>query len=210
MKQAALLLLVVAASSTFGCSMQPPPAANPVERVYEGALVDVAPFGADYIARQRVEGRHGDARFRFSAVLQKSGGTLTLLALTPIGTRAFVLEQTGEDVTFTPYVDRDLPFPPRYILIDIHRSLFVGIGSTPLADGQHIAHRFNEQITEQWEGGKLQVRSFRRDTGRPSGAVEVEYFGWTDFGVPATEVRLSNEWFGYELTITTESYDPLG
>jgi len=206
----ALLLAAAAASGMLGCALQPPPESAPVERVYTGTLVDVAPFEADFIARQEVRGRYGDTGIRFSSVLQKRGGTLTLLGLTPIGTRAFALEQTGEEVTFTPYGDRTLPFPPRYILIDIHRCLFIGIGSKPLADGEHVGRRFGEEITELWEDGKLQARWFRPETGETAGAVKVEYLGWTAFGVPAAEVRLSNEWFGYQLTITTTSYQRLG
>ena len=56
-------------------------------------------------------------------MLQKAPGTLTLVGLTPYGSRAFLLQQTKGDVQFTKYVPRDMPFAPTFMLLDIHRVL---------------------------------------------------------------------------------------
>ena len=69
----------------------------------------------------------------FEAVLQKQPGTLTLVGLTPYGSRAFLLQQTKGDVQFTKYVPRELPFAPTFLLLDIHRVLATWIGP-PLVD----------------------------------------------------------------------------
>ena len=73
-------------------------------------------------------------------MLQKTPGTLTLVGLTPYGSRAFLLQQTKGDVQFTKYIPRELPFPPTFMLLDIHRVLDQWLGP-PLPDGRAIGRR---------------------------------------------------------------------
>ena len=74
-----------------------------------------------FAVRQKLTAQSRQGGGSFEAVLQKQPGKLTLLGLTPFGSRAFLLEQTGADVKFTSYLPRELPFPPTFMLLDVHR-----------------------------------------------------------------------------------------
>jgi hypothetical protein len=161
------------------------------------------------MARQQVKARYGETRVQFRSVLQKRGDTLTLLGLTPFGTRAFLPQQEGTAVTFTSYVDRVFPFPSHYLLLDIQRALFIGIGSGPLPDGVHTASRDGEEIRERWHAGRIMERTFRRETGQPPGSITITCKDGMVYGVPPAKLKFRNGWFGYELTITTLSYESL-
>lgn len=194
---------------TLGCSSIHRQEPTPVVREYPGTLVHPSTIAGDFLARQEVRARYGKKRIRFRSILQKRGDTLILLGMTPFGTRAFLLQQEGTEVTFTRYVDLVFPFPPKYILFDIHRALFIGIASAPLADGEHTAHRDGEVIRERWRDGRLLERTFRRESGQPPGLIRITYEDWTLFGIPPRKITFRNDWFGYELAITTRSYEPL-
>ena len=191
------------------CAVNPHPATQPAAIEYPGILVAPSTVPGDFLARQEVVARYRETRVRFESVFQKRGDELTLLGLTPFGTRAFLLQQEGTAVTFTSYVDRTLPFPPRYILFDIHRALFVGLGPGPLADGAHESSRDGEVIRERWKGGRIIERTFRREPGPPSGSITITCKDGMVFGVPPPVLELRNGWFGYDLTITTRTYEAL-
>jgi hypothetical protein len=141
----------------------------------------------------------------FRAVLQKLEDTLVVVALGPHGGRAFVLTQRGDDVELESHLPRELPFPPRFMLMDIHRAWFAGLDG-PLPDGEHRAERDGEEIVERWEGGMLRERTFRRLDGRPTGTIRIAYEPGLGGSGPPREVRLHNGWFGYTLTLTTLSH----
>jgi hypothetical protein len=137
-------------------------------------------------------------------VLQVDAGVLSLLALTPYGTRAFLLEQSGQSIRFTPFVDRELPFPPRFILIDVHRALFSALGTPPpSADGEHVFERDGERVTERWRGGKLLERRFERLDHKPKGTIRVSYGAGIAPNVTPQIIELDNGWFDYRLSIRT-------
>jgi len=201
------LAAVCALSSCCAVGRRPP--WEPAAREYPGTLVSPSTVPGDFLARQVVKARYGETRIRFDSVLQKRGDTLTLLGLTPFGTRAFLLQQEGTDVNFTSYVDRVLPFPPYYILLDIHRALFIGVSSGPLADGLHTVSRNGEEIRERWMGGRVLERTFRRETGLPPGLIRITCKDGMLVGMPPSKLEFKNGWFGYDLTITTRSYEAL-
>lgn len=179
---------------------QPPPAGG-----YPGELVSTEAMGQDFLLRQRVSATYGEHNTSFEAALQLREGALTVLGLTPFGSKAFVLTQTGTEVAFEKFVDRELPFPPDYILLDIHRALFMTVGDGVLADGEHSAERAGERITESWSGGRLRRRIFARLDGQPAGEIVVRFEdGHVPGQVPGV-MELSNGWFGYRLEIRTLS-----
>lgn len=202
-------LATVIGALSLRCAVKPPLESAPAALEYSGTLVLPSTVPGDFVARQKVKARYGKARVRFESILQKRRDTLTLLGLTPFGTRAFLLQQEGDVVTFTAYVDRVLPFPPRYILFDIHRALFIGISSDPLADGVHFASRNGEEIRERWQDGRIIERTFHRETRHPPGSITITCKGGMVFGVPPPRLEFRNGWFGYDLTITTLSYETL-
>ena len=135
-------------------------------------LIDSTALPDGMFLRQRIDARFGERTMSFSAVLQVDGGVLSLLALTPYGTRAFLIEQVGQSLRFTRYVDRELPFPPRFILLDVHRALFTGMGhAAPAGDGERSFERDGERITERWRAGKLIERRFERLDRKPAGVI---------------------------------------
>jgi hypothetical protein len=199
--------LVIIWVALVGCAPSRPPLLAP-KQDYPGVLRDPSSIPGDFMARQTVEARYGSTNVRFDAVLQKRGSTLTLLGFTPFGTRAFLLRQVGTDVSFTQYVGRDLPFPPKYILFDIDRSLFIGIPGSPQPDGEHTDTVDGEQIRETWAGGKLLERHFRRLDGKPAGDIDIKYVGGMT-AAPPSRIEFHNGWFGYDLSIDIHSYQPL-
>lgn len=177
--------------------------ARPAPPPYPGNLLLPSQLGDDFMLRQTLEADYGDQGIKFSAVLQKTGDSLLMLGLTPFGTRAFKLEQTGEEVSFEKYVPKEMPFPPRYMLLDLQRTLFIGLPGPPHADGEHCAQHDGETITETWSAGALRRRTFRRDDATPPGAITIDYGeGMRPGAVPKT-IRFDNGWFGYSLVITT-------
>ena len=193
-----LLLLLVA------CGPKPPPRAADIEGPgYPTVLTPPSELGADFAMQQQVTMRHARGENSFSAVLQKQGDTLTLLALGPHGGRAFSLVQRGQEVEFESYVDIELPFPPEYILHDVHRTWFARTQQAE-ADGERIDETRDDQ-------GRLLERCFERLDERPAGRLCVRYAGGLDANAPQQvsppdEVVLDNGWFGYTATVRTSNW----
>ena len=178
----------------------------PTARTDPGALEDPARYPGGFMMRQRVEVTLPGRRLRFDAVLQKRGGELTLVGLTPFGTRAFVMVQRGLDVSFTPTLPMELPFPARFMMLDIQRVFLRSAGQGPLADGTRSAQVAGEALTETWRGGRLLRRAFRRGDRE----AVVEYVGGMLGRAAPRELRYHNGWVGYSLTITTLAQQALG
>lgn len=186
--------------------LTPPPAASlPPPDAIPGA----------FAVRQKLVATSAHGGGSFEAVLKKVPGRLTLLGLTPYGSRAFLLEQAGPDVSFTSYIPRDLPFPPTYVLLDVHRVFDAPLGAAPpVSDGDGPgAHEREgvvrgELVRERWRGGHLVERTFTdatsaaptTSTGPP--LVTVTYEGEGPAGL-AAHVTLVHHRFGYRLEVDT-------
>ena len=186
------------------------PSANPG---YPGELVSTVDMPADFLSRQKLKGRFEDQKFAFEAVMQLRGGTLTVLGLTPFGTKAFVLKQTGVEVEFEALIDREFPFPPEYMLQDIHRVWMwharLPWGEEAPSEESPSVEVAGERVTEQWSGGALVRRTFARLDGEPAGEIRIDYVGGHRSGRPPKQVVLDNGWFGYQLEIETLDWRPL-
>lgn len=196
----------------------PRAAPPPSERPYSGPLVDPATAPHDFLDRQRITATYGERTARFDAVLQKRGPELTILALTPFGSRAFVLHQVRSEVSFQSFVPQSMPFPPKYILIDVQRVYFAwadpsaDAGASPdLEARDRRVERDGEIETEHWEGGTLRRRTFRRADGAPPGEIAIDYEvpGMSADGTPPAHVTFVNGWYGYRLDIATVSHQRL-
>lgn len=192
---------ILAACLALACASRRPPAMPVV--THPGTLLPTSEIRGAFMFRQRVEAHYPGRDVSFDAVLQKQGDTLTLLGLTPFGTRAFVLQQRGTEVSFTSHMPGELPFPPRYMLLDIHRTLFIGLGPAPSVDGERRGTRDGEEIREVWRAGRLMERHFRRLDGVPASTIDVRYEGGMEGDTPPRTVEFHNGWMGYSLTITT-------
>ncbi|MEM7605256.1 MAG: DUF3261 domain-containing protein [Myxococcota bacterium] len=190
----------VALICLLGCGPSIPAPTGEVEP-YPTVLTAPAELDGDFAVQQDVTMRHARGENRFSAVLQKQGNVLTLVVLGPHGGRAFTLTQTGSDVQYEAHVDLELPFPPRYILHDIHRAWFPRLG---IDDG--------ETVTAQRDGER--VRRVRFERPDKEGAIVVEYEGGLDSGAPLrtappAQATLHNAWFGYTATIRSTGWTAL-
>lgn len=180
---------------------------------YPGELISTDAMQPDFLARQQLSGKFQDREFKFEAVLQLRNGTLTVLGLTPFGTKAFVLEQTGTEVSFKPLIDREIPFPPEYMLQDIHRAWFWHVqlpwGDEPPSEQNPSVEVAGERVTETWTENGLVRRTFERLDGAREGMIRIDYLGGHRTGRPAKQVVLDNGWFGYRLEITTTEWREL-
>jgi len=142
-------------------------------------------------------------------IVQSRDGALTLVGLTPFGTRAFALVQRGVEVEIDDTVARRLGVRPIWVLDALHRSRWI----EPPAEQQG-------RPAMRWLRGDEEIEQLRGDTGhgdirrfRPAGSgdaagedrssdsvVVVEYAGES-----VESVHIVNPWCGYEARIQTAS-----
>jgi hypothetical protein len=197
----ALLVLLAAC----GCAHQRPTGpGGPTAPLKPPTAAELPPPDAipgTFTVRQKLAARSAHGGGSFEAVLQKQPGQLTLMGLTPYGSRAFLLRQTAADVQFTSYVPRELPFPPTFMLLDIHRVFDAWLGP-PLPAGQRAQVRDGERIEERWRDGKLVTRTFTRAAADPPGTITISYAGDGPAGL-AARITIDNARLGYWLGIDT-------
>jgi Protein of unknown function (DUF3261) len=218
MKRAVVIAIAFASGACFACgsSSAREPSTSSGEAVdYPGILHPPSELSPDFVVEQHVELAKGDRHGGFDGVLQKRGSELVVVGLGPAGVRAFVLRQEGTEARFEQSMGPPLPFPPRNVLIDIHRAFFkrlafAGASADGRArDGVERGSLDGEEVTEIWRAGALVERRFVRDAFR-KGAVRVLYGPGcgTDRCEPQT-VRIINEWFGYTIFIENRRYHSL-
>jgi len=154
-----------------------------------------------FAVRQKLKATSPKGGGSFEAVLQKQPGTLTLVGLTPYGSRAFLLQQTNGDVQFTKYVPREMPFAPTFMLLDIHRVLDQWLGP-PLPAGERSGQAGDETIRERWRDGRLVERTFTNPKAQPPGTIAIIYAGYDASGF-ATHITLQNARLDYRIEIDT-------
>jgi hypothetical protein len=156
----------------------------------------------EFSVRQKLNATSPKGGGSFEAVLQKTPGALTLVGLTPYGSRAFLLQQTKGDVQFTKYVPRELPFAPTFMLLDIHRVLGRWLGP-PLPAGERSGQVGGETIRERWQDGNLVERTFTNATSKPPGTITISYAGYAAGSPFATRITLRNARLDYRIDIDT-------
>jgi hypothetical protein len=209
LKLALCAMTAPALSLIAGCApaAQSPPTAM---ADYPGVLHAASSLHPDFSVQQTMQIRFGESSGTIDGVLQKQGNHLLVVGLGPLGVRAFVLEQSGDAISFKQNFGPPLPFPPRNIVVDIHRAYYMRVprALVPAATQQATiarVHQDDEDIEELWQAGNLKRRTFRR-TGM-KGAVSVEFFGKCTATVCApNKIVIDNGWFGYRLEIDSEEY----
>ncbi|MDB4987754.1 MAG: hypothetical protein JWN04_2932 [Myxococcaceae bacterium] len=164
-----------------------------------GVLVPTEKLSPPFVVQQRIHGKYQGGAATMDCVVQLSDGKLTVLGLTPFGTRAFVIEQKGVDVHFEKFVDRDLPVQPDAVLYDIHRVFFRGLPK-PDSDGVREAQDQSEMVRETWAGGHLTERRFQNLEGPYANLIVVTFDG-PPAPVVAPHVRITNVAHGYTLDL---------
>lgn len=172
---------------------------------YPGVLRRPEALGRDVLWRQHVVARWGEGESRgFGGVVQTSGDTLTVLALSPAGSVGFSAVLHGGEVELENHMSAELPFDPRCILLDVQRAFYPWLtDDVRRTDGVYEADVDGEHIVETWEAGLLVERTFARLEGEPGGEIRIHY-RWDNqaWEVPS-ETVLDNGWFGYQLSIET-------
>lgn len=196
--RAALGILALCVIACGAPAQRTPPPAPP------GVLHAPSDYAGDFAIDQRVTVAFQEEEQSFRAVVEKHGDALVMVALGPTGGRAFVLSQRGTSVSFESHLPRELPFPPEYMLLDVHRTWLVALPGAPLPDGAHTAVIDGEEVTEVWADARIQTRTFRRLDDVPPGLLTITFEGGLDPRVdqPApSRVVLDNGWFGYRLVL---------
>ncbi|MBW2464260.1 MAG: DUF3261 domain-containing protein [Deltaproteobacteria bacterium] len=171
-------------------------------------------FPGEWAIEQEVSIRHAEGENSFHAVLQKRGDQIVMMGLGPAGGRAFALTQEGVHFEWETFLPIELPFPPEYMLYDVHRT-WLQPNNPPLAGAaEAIFERHGERVRELWDGARLMERTFERLDGRPEGTIVVRYLGGLSPDAPAAsappdEVIFENRWHGYTATIRTLEYTPI-
>jgi len=194
-----LLLGLVTTAACGGAPKGPPPASA---RVDGAVLVPTDELSPPFVVQQRLKGQYGTRDMSLDCVLQLKDGKLTVLGLTPFGTRAFVIEQRGREVKLEKFIDREVPIDPTDVLADIHRVFFRGLPATesPRADGSYEQVDGGELVRETYKGGNLVERRFQSLEGPAPNLVVITYDG-AKAPVIAPHVRLTNVAYGYTLDI---------
>lgn len=184
--------------SLLACASTVRPATESLNAPLRLVLVSSEKLRPDMLLRQRLSGSYGDKDVELECVLQLSQGELTIVGLSPFGTRAFSLSQKGLEHSFTKYVDRELPFDPLHILADVHRVFFRALPEGPGEVRTGVEQ--GERVTERWVGGVLVERSFERLDQNPAGTVRVTFSGGPA-PLVSPHVVIDNGWYGYRIEI---------
>lgn len=182
----------------LGCVTGPPPRTGGGSED-PGELVATQDIPGSFLMRQLIRFRFGEEAGSFEAVIQKHCDEVTVVGLTPFGSPAFSIRQRGLQVEVESNLPGPWPFPPRHVLVDVHRIYFLPLASPAPPDGTHETLRGAETLVERWSSGRLAERSFRRVSGEPPGRVVVTYPGGATSGLTPREARLENERYGYSL-----------
>jgi hypothetical protein len=158
MRWLALVVLVMMACAPR--ATQPP---DPSQMRYPGEFAAARSWRArDFHDAAGAGRRYGEREFHGEVVVQKVGDKLTLIGVTPFGTKAFVVQQDASGVKGQEIIKGTLPFPPEFMLLDVHRSLFMG-----LAEGTGDG-------TASAAGARRGRRSRRDVAGRAAAAAHVQ------------------------------------
>ena len=198
---------LVLASLLVACGPRPPPAAA-LEVEDDSLLASSEAITPDFMVHQKVQASFGERNLVFQAIIQKANGRLTIVALTLQGTRVFSLVQSGKKVTFERYTKSELPFSPRHILVDIHRSYFRRL-ATPPASGRRVARSGGELLRETWRGGQLVERTIEIIEAKRPERITIRY-GAGGPSLLERPVRYHNGYLGYSLTVTPLRFKLIG
>jgi Protein of unknown function (DUF3261) len=158
----------------------------------------------DFMWRQRVTATWPTGKDSFEAVLQKRGGELVMVGLSPLGLPGFTLTLRDDgSIRVENRMGRALPFEPSYVLADVERVFFPWFDAPP--SGAERSGAFGALTLAERFGsdGALLERTFTRTGDAAAGAVHVSYEAGPGAGDAAPRVVLDNAWYRYRLEIET-------
>jgi hypothetical protein len=207
MKWSCLLGLLLA-SSWLACGPPKPPESPVPQYALRGVLRPTGELAPPFTVQQRIHGKYAGGDATIDCVVQLQNGKLTVVGLTPFGTRAFVIEQTGVEVRFQKFVDRDLPVQPEAVLYDIHRVFFRTLPPRQI-DGVSEGQDHGDIVHERWLDGHIVERRFESLEGPVNNLVVVTFEG-APAPVIAPRVRITNAAYAYALEIENTEQQTLG
>jgi hypothetical protein len=171
------------------------------------ALLDPGALSPDVVLRQHVKATWATGEVAFDAVVQKHGGALKLVALSPTGQPGFVLELDSRgEVTVENRTGRELPFRAERILADVQKVFYPWIdddGPDEIRDGTRRGVAGELEVEERLLEGRLVERRFYLPATPNSAEVVVSYFEWGDRQVAPERAKITHVLLGYELMIET-------
>ena len=191
--------------------MPPPP----------GVAITPEEIPGTFLVRQKLSGVFGGHYQSFEAALQKTEDTLTVIGLTPFGTKAFVLVQKGREIQFKNYLPkgRSVPLKPEYLLADIHHAFFLpaALGEEAGGGWRRLTGHGGELVREEQRrppsagesGRRVDRRTFAHSAEEGARRVTIEYEGELVGGVFPAVAKLDNGYYEYALRIETVSYEEL-
>ena len=196
-----LVVAVLLALACHGCTVSRP---TIKESDYPGELRHPSSLGTEVLWQQKLTARWGEGQERsFDSVLQVRSGKQIVLGLSPMGAVGFSIQWDGTSVSFRNDSGMEMPFPPRFVLLDTHRVYMDWLGGAAPANGSRHGVVGEEMISEEWKDGRLQMRRFVRQDNNPAGAIVVRYV-WSDsYAKAPARAELDNGWFGYRMIIET-------
>ncbi|WP_157070313.1 DUF3261 domain-containing protein [Sandaracinus amylolyticus] len=206
------ILTTILLALALGCG--PGATSRTLPQDYAGPVRAPSTYRADFAIDHQITAVHAEGSDTFRALLEKRGDALVMVALGPHGSRAFTLAQEGDaEPRFESQLPRELPFPPRFMLVDVHRTWLFGLDAAR-ADGAHTDEITTatgpEILDETWADGRLLARSFAREG--VEGVIRITYEGGLSpdpSAPPPTRVELDNGWFGYRLVMENITRSPL-
>jgi len=194
--------------SLLACGPKKAPESPVPAYASRGVLRHTGELAPPFTVQQRIHGKYAGGDATIDCVVQLQNGKLTVVGLTPFGTRAFVIEQSGLDVSFQKFVDRDLPVEPEAVLYDIHRVFFRGLPPRQ-NDGWSEGQDNGDMVHERWAGGHITERRFESLEGPLNNLVVVSFDG-APAPVIAPRVRITNAAYAYTLEIENTEQQTLG
>ena len=185
--------------AALACAQPAPAPVGSREAALRDQLIPTRQIKAGFFARQRLRFRSGERSGSIAAVVQVECGTLTIVGLTPIGTRLFTIQQRGLDVQIDPVEVPDWPFSPLDVLLDVHRSLLYPVADPPLPDGRHAVRVRGLETIEVWEHGQLRERVVPETRGAARGRFSIRY----PVAGATGPVQLSSELYDYAIEVET-------
>jgi hypothetical protein len=192
----------------LACSHPKPPESPVPPYALRGVLRPTGELSPPFTVQQRIHGKYAGGDATIDCVVQLQNGKLTVVGLTPFGTRAFVIEQTGLEVRFQKFVDRDLPVEAETVLYDIHRVFFRTLPPRQ-SDGVSEGQDNGDMVRERWVDGHIVERRFESLEGPVNNLVVVSFDG-APAPVIAPRVRITNAAFAYTLEIENTEQKTLG
>lgn len=150
----------------------------------------------------------GPGEATFEAALQRTEDKLLLVGFGPMQRVGFELWLEDGGVRFENRTGREMPFRPEDIIADVQRVFYPWLASeTTCQTCERKGARLDLEFEERFRDDLLAERVFWLRNRRELGATRLAYSGERLFGVIPKQCEVTNEWFGYTLSIDSQRFE---